>query len=93
MPLGPASQVTGLSGTWPVVEVAAEVEPSLVQVNVWAIQTTPFGEEQEAEGLGSGVIYRRDGYIITNNHVVEGAGEVNVAFANGTIKQAKAVVF
>lgn len=69
-------------------EVAAEVESSVVQVNVQAIQTTPFGEQQEAEGLGSGVIYREDGYIITNNHVIEGAEEVNVAFADGTVEQA-----
>lgn len=30
-------------GTWPVAEVAAEVEPSVVQVNVRAIQETPLG--------------------------------------------------
>ncbi len=80
-----------VDGTWPVAEVAAEVEPSVVQVNVQAIQTSPFGEEQEAEGLGSGVIYRPDGYIITNNHVIEGAEEVNVAFADGTVEQAGVV--
>jgi serine protease Do len=67
----------------PVAQVAAQVEPSVVQVNVRAIQRTPFGV-QEGGGLGSGVIYRRDGYVITNNHVVEGADSVNVAFADGT---------
>ena len=71
-------------GVWPVVPVADEVSPSVVQVNVRAIETTPFGEAQEQEGLGSGVIYRRDGFIITNNHVVEGADSVNIAFADGT---------
>jgi prepilin-type processing-associated H-X9-DG protein len=67
-------------------EVAAEVEPSVVQVNAEAIQTTPFGP-QEGRGLGSGVIYREDGYIITNNHVVQGAEEVNVAFADGSVEE------
>jgi serine protease Do len=80
-----AAQTTPASGdvTWPVARVAAEVEPSVVQVNVQAVQETPSGLE-EAQGLGSGVIYRKDGYIITNNHVVEGATEVNVAFVDGS---------
>jgi len=37
------------------------------------------------------VIYRRDGYIVTNNHVIEGATGVNVAFADGTIEDANIV--
>jgi serine protease Do len=74
----------------PVAQVASQVEPSVVQVNVEAIPNTPFGAEPQ-EGLGSGVIYREDGYIITNNHVVEGAREVNVAFADGTTERAEVV--
>lgn len=84
------STATGTSSVWPVADVAAEVEPSVVQVNVSAIQTTPFGP-QEARGSGSGVIYREDGYIITNAHVVEGARTVNVAFADGTVEQGRVV--
>ncbi|MDP9474385.1 MAG: trypsin-like peptidase domain-containing protein [Actinomycetota bacterium] len=75
---------------WPVDEIAARVEPSVVQVNVEAIQETPLGP-QEGEGLGSGVIYREDGYIVTNNHVVEGADTVNVAFADGTTEGGEVV--
>jgi serine protease Do len=72
----------------PVARVASQVAPSVVQVNVQGVQETPFGM-QEGEGLGSGVIYRRDGFVITNNHVVEGASEVNIAFADGTTSKAK----
>jgi len=71
-------------------EVANEVGPSVVQINTEAIQTTPFGP-QEAQGLGSGVIYRQDGYVITNNHVVEGAESVNVAFADGSVETGEVV--
>jgi serine protease Do len=71
----------------PVAQVAAAVEPSVVQVNV---EATPFGSEPQ-EGLGSGVIYREDGYVLTNHHVVEGASEVSVAFADGTTEPAEVV--
>lgn len=40
--------------------------------------------EREATGTGSGVIVRSDGYILTNNHVVEGADELEVEFSDGT---------
>ncbi len=75
---------------WPVAEVAGRIEPSVVQVNVSSIQTTPYGP-REAQGLGSGVVYREDGYIITNNHVVAGADTVNVAFADGSVEKGKVV--
>ena len=74
----------------PVARVAAQVSPSVVQVNVEAVQQTPLGR-QRGEGLGSGVIYREDGYVITNSHVVEGADEVTVAFADGTTEAAEVV--
>jgi S1-C subfamily serine protease len=74
----------------PVAQVAAQVGPSVVQVNVQAVETTPFGP-QEGEGVGSGVIYRRDGYIVTNNHVVQDAREVNVAFADGSQERGEVV--
>jgi serine protease Do len=80
----------GGPGDEPVAQVAAEVEPSVVQVNVSGVERTPFGTQKQ-EGIGSGVIYRSDGYIITNNHVVEGARTVEVAFADGTTEQGEVV--
>jgi serine protease Do len=74
----------------PVAQIASQVGPSVVQINVEATQDTVFGP-QSGEGVGSGVIYRRDGYIITNNHVVEGASELSVAFADGTTERAELV--
>jgi S1-C subfamily serine protease len=62
----------------------------VVQVNVRAVQQTPLGT-QRGEGIGSGVIYRPDGYVITNNHVVEDTTGVNVAFADGTTERASVV--
>ena len=38
--------------------------------------------ESRQEGLGSGVIVSSDGYILTNNHVIEGADELKVTLAD-----------
>ncbi|HTL59092.1 MAG TPA: DegQ family serine endoprotease [Candidatus Limnocylindrales bacterium] len=43
------------------------------------------------EGIGSGVIATKDGYILTNNHVVDGADEVKVALQDGREFTAKVV--
>ncbi|TWU06476.1 Do family serine endopeptidase [Stieleria varia] len=40
-------------------------------------------QRREASGMGSGVIVRPDGYILTNNHVVENADELEVEFSDG----------
>lgn len=42
-------------------------------------------------GLGSGVVVRADGYILTNHHVVDGADEVNVELADGRSFKAEVV--
>jgi serine protease Do len=86
----PAQAAPEIPEDEPVARVASQVGPSVVQINVEATQNTPFGPQSE-EGVGSGVIYRNDGYIITNNHVVEGASEVSVAFADGTTERAEVV--
>ncbi len=43
------------------------------------------------KGIGSGVIVTKDGYIITNNHVVDGADEVNVSLNDGREMKAKVI--
>lgn len=51
-------------------DIVAEVEPSVVTIIT-----------DRAEG--SGVVYRADGTVVTNNHVIDGAGSIQVAFADG----------
>jgi serine protease DegQ len=52
-----------------------------------------FGEQQEEKqfSLGSGVVVSAEGYILTNNHVIETADEIEVAFADGRKAVAKVV--
>lgn len=81
---------SGIPEDEPVAQVAAAVGPSVVQINVQVSQQTPLGTQQ-GEGLGSGVIYREDGHIITNDHVVRGASNIEVAFADGRTAPAELV--
>jgi serine protease Do len=43
------------------------------------------------EGIGSGVVVTKDGYILTNNHVVDGADEVKVKLSDGRDFNAKVI--
>ena len=74
----------------PVAQVATQVGPSVVQVNVRGVQQTQMGSQQ-VQGIGSGVIYRKDGYIITNNHVVQGSTNVSILFADGKTAKGQVV--
>ena len=49
-----------------------------------------FGPQRQ-EGIGSGVVVTKDGYILTNNHVVDGADEVKVALTDGREFTAKVI--
>lgn len=58
---------------------------SVVGVYMSESTTTFTGETEEQDtGAGSGVIITTDGYIVTNNHVVEGLGNISVYLQDGT---------
>ncbi len=48
-------------------------------------------EAQRSQALGSGFVISADGYIVTNNHVIEGADEIEVEFFSGERLDAKLV--
>ncbi len=62
-------------------------------------EDSPFGRffginpprEQKQEGVGSGFVISQDGYIVTNNHVVEDAEQIKVKLSNGDEYSAKVV--
>lgn len=66
----PALPGSGTGGLDQVPGVATKLEPSVVTVLV-------------SGGLGSGVVYTAEGLIVTNEHVVRGNNQVQIAFADG----------
>jgi S1-C subfamily serine protease len=74
--------------------VAQAVTPSVVSIDVLGGEpeagALPFGGGPQA-GLGSGVIYRSDGYILTNHHVVENAETLRVRLSSGDVMDAELV--
>jgi serine protease Do len=53
--------------------VAEKVSPSIVGINITFQYNDRFFGSTQNQGQGSGIIYSSDGYIITNNHVIENA--------------------
>lgn len=51
----------------------------------------PESQDYEQQGSGSGVIIRPDGYIVTNNHVVQGATKIEVTLNNNKSYEARVI--
>lgn len=67
----------------PVTAIAEKVSPSIVGIKVtYRTQEWWFGT-QEGVGSGSGIIIRSDGFILTNNHVIESAMGTGNRIAQG----------
>jgi serine protease Do len=94
----PIPATVGASRRTPVVVVAHNVLPSVVNIQAEATIRRrevdplfdPFGffggrdRAYTSQSLGSGFVWTKDGIIVTNNHVVEGASKIAVTFQDGT---------
>lgn len=75
-------------GSWndPVVLAVQKAGPATVKIETVArvvIDQFFFQTLEEQQGIGSGVIYRDDGYILTNHHVVADADQILVRLPDG----------
>ena len=64
-------------------DVVANVKNSVVEITTETVATGRFMREFVSTGAGSGVVISKDGYIVTNNHVVEDANTITVRLIDG----------
>ncbi len=72
------------------VDIGKMVGPSVVGI-VSTMQYQGFFSQEVAAGSGSGIIFTKDGYIVTNYHVIEGATSVKVVLNTGDEYEAKLI--
>ncbi len=84
---------SNMKGMNAVADAAAKIGPAIVNIHtVTGQQVFPdFMATAIRKGAGSGVIISKDGYILTNNHVVAGANDITVALADGRNFKARVV--
>ena len=73
----PVSDVGTLAPDW--VRIARTLRPAVVHIGAWEVDAG----KPIYLGLGSGLIVNPDGYIVTNQHVIEKAAELRVKLADG----------
>jgi S1-C subfamily serine protease len=74
-------------------QVVQRVKPAVVQITTQQVQAGQFNQPFTVpSGVGSGVIYDKQGHILTNDHVVSGAKQFLVTLPDGrTFKDAKLI--
>jgi len=87
-----AVNAANVKGEMPTTEIAKKVGPAVVGITSTVQgQMSIFGTSSTSKAEGSGIILSADGYIVTNNHVVDGATTVTVLLNTGTEYEAKLV--
>src|SRR5437667_3015602 len=98
---GAPAVATAPAPNW--VEIARAVKPAVVNVSVRGMQKGDDGRDEFLQqfgmraprrmvrGLGSGFVINADGYVLTNNHVVDGASEIRVKLGDGRELSGKVV--
>ena len=65
------------------VEIVKQLTPSVVHVFTESVSTGAFNQLMPSTGVGTGIILRSDGYVLTNYHVIAGADFITITLHNG----------
>lgn len=82
---------SGTEDEFSIKDIAKLTENSVVEITTESVVRGSRLGQYVSEGAGSGVVIASDGYIVTNNHVVEGANKILVKLKNGDINEATVV--
>lgn len=66
-----------------IADIAAATANSVVEITTEGVVTGNYMQQYISQGAGSGVIISEDGYIVTNNHVIEDAQKITVTLKSG----------
>ena len=72
-------------------EITEKTKASVVEIKTESVSSDSWMQQYVTEGAGSGVIISKDGYIVTNNHVIDGASKITVTTADDKSYEARLV--
>ncbi|AKU67216.1 2-alkenal reductase [Ottowia sp. oral taxon 894] len=99
----PAPQVSAAAQPGSLAAAVRRAAPAVVSINTSRVTRHPFADDpwfrlffgqqgsQSQSGLGSGVIMSADGYVLTNNHVVQEADHIEAVLADGRRANARVI--
>lgn len=74
-----------------IADIASLTANSVVEITTETVTTDSRMQQYVTNGAGSGVIISQDGYIVTNNHVIDGANKITVRLKTGTTYSASLI--
>lgn len=79
----PATPTASNGSELSIAEITAKAQNSVVEIVTEGVVTNNFMQQFIQKGAGSGIIIDANGYIVTNNHVIDGADKISVTLKNG----------
>ncbi len=79
-----SSSYASSTATLTTTEIVKKTADSVVEITTEQVTTGSFSQQYIQKGAGSGVIISKDGYIVTNYHVIDGASKISITLRDKT---------